>query len=81
MPLRTVAMESATMKREGGFQGWVWSGMIGWRRSFWYGSPSAPGLRDTDTLMRRMQSETLKYLYLLFSDDSVLPFDSECPLI
>jgi len=33
--------------------------------------------RDTDSLMARVQSETLKYLYLLFSDDSVLPFDSK----
>ena len=37
--------------------------------------------RDTNTLMRRVQSETLKYLYLLFSDDSVLPFDSKLPPI
>jgi len=36
---------------------------------------------DADTLMGRVQSETLKYLYLLFSDDSVLPFDSERPPI
>ena len=37
--------------------------------------------RDTHPLMGRMQSETLKYLYLLFSDDSVLPFDSKHPPI
>jgi hypothetical protein len=30
-------------------------------------------------MVERMQSETLKYLYLLFSDDAVLPLDSECP--
>jgi len=35
--------------------------------------------RDTNTLMGWVQSETLKYLYLLFSDDSVLPFDSKLP--
>lgn len=37
--------------------------------------------RDTDALLGRVQSETLKYLYLLFSDDSVLPFDSKRLLI
>jgi hypothetical protein len=36
---------------------------------------------DTDSLIGRVQSETLKYLYLLFSDDSVLPFDSKHPPI
>ena len=38
-------------------------------------------LQDTHPLMGRVQSETLKYLYLLFSDDSVLPFDSKLPSI
>jgi len=37
--------------------------------------------RDTNTLMGWVQSETLKYLYLLFSDDSVLPSDSKLPSI
>ena len=37
--------------------------------------------RDTHTLLGRVQSETLKYLYLLFSDDSVLPLDSKLPPI
>jgi hypothetical protein len=37
--------------------------------------------RDTDTLIGWVQSETLKYLYLLFSDDSVLPFDGTRPPI
>ena len=35
-------------------------------------------IEDTDILMRRTQSETLKYLYLPFSDNSVLPFDRNC---
>jgi len=31
--------------------------------------------RDTSTLLGLVQSETLKYLYALFSDNSVSPFD------
>lgn len=43
--------------------------------------PFVRARRNTDILMGHMQSETLKYLYLLFADDSVLPFDSKCPLV
>ena len=37
--------------------------------------------KDINTLMGRVQCETLKYLYPLFSDDSVLRFDSKLPPI
>ena len=43
-----------------------------WRASGWYDSAPHPA---EPQLMTRQQAETLKYLYLLFSKDDLLPLD------
>jgi hypothetical protein len=46
------------------------------KRSSWYVTLSCLDSWNQPAVSIDEQSETLKYLYLLFSDDTVLPLDS-----